>query len=98
MLYVYLLIWNPMLPERFDRQTVINFLDMLPEVVNWRASTGGILIVSRHDVNVLTAKLHEKLLKMNFILARIPGLTSQGWTDADTWKFINNPTPIRGSM
>lgn len=76
------------------RQEVLDFLDTVPEVVNWRATQGIILVVTNLEKRPLTAKLREKFPDMRLILSDVGLKSTDGWTDKETWDFINTPSPV----
>jgi len=80
--------------RRQERQQILDFLDTLPEVKNWRASVGAIFIASDARAKSLTDKIHAKFPQLIFVLARIDRSEAHGWADKDTWRFINNPRPV----
>jgi hypothetical protein len=73
------------------RQDILDFLDSIPSIVNWRASTGAIFIVSNESARQLADRIHEKLPKLHFVLAPIVGFQCQGFAEKGTWDFINHP-------
>jgi hypothetical protein len=77
-----------------NRQEILDAIDKVPEIVNWRASVGAIFLVT--DSNVSSSNVTDLILKAipnisRFIIAPIDGMRSQGMADADTWNFLNNP-------
>jgi hypothetical protein len=86
------MIWNPTLEgkpaQAIDRQVILDFLDTLPEVYNWRANLRAIFIVSDASHELLSEKIHTRFPGLLHIVALISGETCQGWVDQDTWDFI----------
>jgi hypothetical protein len=78
-----------------NRQRILNALDTVEDVVNWRASTGAIFIVTGLNLtsSELAFKLRPKLNGIRFIVASIVGQQAQGESDTATWNFINFPAP-----
>lgn len=72
-------------------QVVLDALDKIPQIINWRASTGAIFLVSSIDASALTDLIHEKLPKEHFVISQISIDTVEGYTDRDTWNFIRRP-------
>jgi hypothetical protein len=70
-----------------ERQVMLNFLDTVPEVLNWRAVSGAIFIIS----STLTFKIHKGFPALNFFLTPVFGTNINGWADMETWDFISNP-------
>jgi hypothetical protein len=79
------------------RKQILDTLDAIPDVKNWRATTGGIFIVTEVDVstNALAMNIHSRLPNVRFILAGVAGAT-QGNSETETWDFLNNPRPSPG--
>lgn len=76
------------------RQNMIDFLDDLPEVVNWRAHIGAIFLASEGPAEVLSDRIHEEFPTLFFIVARISAASTHGWADKDTWDLIQRPRPV----
>jgi hypothetical protein len=77
------------------RQQILDYLDTLrSEVVNWRASSGAIFMISGLDALTLTEKIHAKFPGLVFIITPITIEEIQGYADSDTWNFIRFPRPI----
>jgi hypothetical protein len=80
----------------FDRQKLLDALDTMPNITNWRASTGAVFIVADEsvEVNTIADQLIAKLPDLRFVVSTISSKTSQGFTDKDTWAFITDPKPV----
>jgi hypothetical protein len=91
----YLMVWDDTLegePVRsIERQTILDFLDTLPEVANWRAVMSAIFIVSDESAQLLSEKIHKKFPRLHHVISLVTALECQGWADAKTWGFIEKP-------
>jgi hypothetical protein len=89
-----MLTWQP----PFDRQKILDVINTIPEVANWRASSGAIFVVTLSSVSThhLANTIRAKLPALTFVMAAISGHAAQGNTDQETWDFINNPRPLFG--
>jgi hypothetical protein len=93
---VYMLTWQAWLNNKsFDRQTLLNALDRMPEVLNWRAAIGAAFIVSEASQEQLTDSLMKQIPDLRFVFAQIDMGNIQGWADKETWDFITNPKKVR---
>jgi hypothetical protein len=89
-----MLVWHPIVEKaRIDRRSILDVLDTIPDVKNWRAHVGAILIASDSTAENLFRKIHEKLPTLIFLIAPIEIEEVFGWTDQDTWEFISEPKP-----
>jgi hypothetical protein len=78
-----------------DRQTMIDLIDKIPEIVNWRASNGVIFIISEKNENWISEKIHAGLPQDTaFLVSTITIDSSQGYLDKDSWDFIRNPRRV----
>ncbi|MBV9861115.1 MAG: hypothetical protein JO267_03095 [Alphaproteobacteria bacterium] len=94
---VNLLVSPPVeVPTVVDRQDILNYLDKMPEVANWRASTGAIFIVTNANGMYLSTKIHEAMPRLLFAIVPIDSRQMWGWSDPDTWKFIAQASPLQG--
>jgi hypothetical protein len=88
--------WQPHANNRVvDRQEVLNVLNAIPGVVNWRASIGAIFIISSLSATALSAQLRQKLPGLQHMIAPIDIAVTDGWADADTWSFLQYPSAAR---
>ena len=92
----FIVTWSGVYDDRkgnpvVDRQTILDALDEISEILNWRASTGAVFVVSESTATSLWKKIHEKLPDLHFTIAPISIETIEGWTDERTWEFIRNP-------
>jgi hypothetical protein len=90
----YLIIWTRYKDElHYEQKELTDFINTVPEIVNWRADAGAIFIVSDQHENKLSEIIHGKFPKLRFIIAPIIIQNIQGWASNDTWEFIKNPKP-----
>jgi len=80
-----------------DRQIMLDFLDTLPEVQNWRAAVGAIYIISDATATSIADEIHRKFPALQFVLSKVDILHSNGWADKETWDFINLPGLTRNA-
>jgi hypothetical protein len=71
------------------RQHILDFFDTLPEIKDWLATTGAILIIS----DALTAqaiylKVHEKFPTLGFLITPTNIDYMWGFSSENTWDFI----------
>ena len=92
----YMTTWNTVLEGGgiIERQETLTALDKEPTVVNWRASVGGIFIVSEQNQFVVGTNIHNTFPKLHFVLAPLDVMQLGGWADKDTWDFIGRPRRI----
>lgn len=79
-----------------NRQELLDALDTIHSIKNWRAASGAIFIVTEESVasSSLSQQIHKAIPSLQkFIIARIDGTQSQGLSDKETWNFLNNPKP-----
>jgi hypothetical protein len=79
-----------------DRQDILDGLDKMPEISNWRASTGVIFFVSSEDMFRLSDKIHARFPDLLFMITPIRVSSAAGWTDRETWAFIRAETRYGG--
>lgn len=84
----FALIW-----KETDRQAMLDFLDQVPEIVNWRTISGSVIIVSARDEDWLATKIHQKYPELTFIVAPLRLSEIQGMQPKETWDFIEKPKP-----
>jgi hypothetical protein len=85
----YLMTWSG---SNVNTQTILDALDKLSEIVNWRSATGGIFIVSDTPPNDLSELINNSIPKhVHFVLARLRIGETWGYTDEKTWEFIRRP-------
>lgn len=80
----------------YDRQKIINAIDIMPEVVNWRAASGAIFLVTADGMSSddLANRIIRVLPDLTFIIGPFDAQESQGKADRKTWEFITNPRPV----
>jgi hypothetical protein len=84
----YAILWSV---HDVERQSMLDFLDTIPEILNWRAASGTVFIVSESDVERLTELVRAVKLNMKFLITPIEMDDIQGYQDPKTWEFIRNP-------
>lgn len=77
-----------------NRQTLINAIDSIDIVHNWRASTGAIFVSSPHTAEEISRRIRRSLPKLAFVVAQIDLGNIHGWTDKDSWNFIQHPKAV----
>jgi hypothetical protein len=74
---------------------MIDLIDKIPEIVNWRASIGVIFLVSEKNENWISEKIHAGLPPdAAYLVSTITIDGSQGYLDAESWDFIRNPRRV----
>lgn len=76
-----------------NRQKIVDYLDTVPELKNWRATNGAVFIATEMDENWLAQQIHKAFPEMHFMVTPVQIETVQGYQDAGTWDFIRNPRP-----
>jgi len=90
----YMLTWDRLKPDDGKRrQELMDFLDTIPEVVNWLGTTGVILLVSDMGVDALNDKIHAKFPKLGFFILPVTSDMIGGNSTKLAWDFIANPKP-----
>ena len=75
-----------------NRKDILNVLDKLPEVANWRASTGAIFIISAFGSQYIADKIRQHLPYLIFTIIPIMEFDKiGGYSDKETWDFIKTP-------
>jgi hypothetical protein len=77
-----------------SRQEMLDFLDTLPEIKNWRASEGVIYLAAEISDDQIAEKIRAKYPKLRFIVTQISSATSQGWGAGALWEFIAKPKAV----
>jgi hypothetical protein len=77
-----------------DRQKFLDYLDVLPDIANWRATSGAIFIVTEKDEDWLVKTLRLKFPKITYMVIPVRINEVQGYQDAETWDFIRDPRPV----
>lgn len=85
------MITSLMLP--YKQQEIIDFLETLPAVENWRASDGVVFVVTALSLQHLCGAILARFPGMHFLCVPLESAKVQGWCHPDTWDFINNPRP-----
>jgi hypothetical protein len=88
---LYAMTYHPLINGNpVDRQMILDTLDKMPEILNWRASIGAIFLVSNQSSMVLSRALHLRIPDLLYVILPV-GKGADGWADKDTWTFINDP-------
>jgi hypothetical protein len=92
----YVLTWDRLVNDDGKRrQEFLDFLDTIPEIVNWRGTVGIILIASDLSGEQIQEKIRARFPKeLGFLIFPVNINDTQGYTNKDTWDFIRNPRPI----
>jgi hypothetical protein len=80
--------------DDLPRRTILDTLDAIPDVLNWRAAVGAIIIVSESDARSISEKINEKLPKLHFLVSPVSIDSAEGYMDKDTWNFIRRPRRV----
>jgi hypothetical protein len=89
------LLFNDLKGLGVERQQILDALDKVPEIVNWRAATGAIFIASESSGKVLSEKINSAIPRhVHFVLVDAEIDQVWGWTDEETWNFIRRPRRI----
>jgi hypothetical protein len=80
--------------QLFDRQLLLNALDKIPDVVNWRAAIGAVFVVSNATPVRLREQIHAALPDLQFVITPIDIQTIEGWADKETWDFVRRPRRV----
>jgi hypothetical protein len=92
---VFVLVWSPLVINKvIDRQELIDVLDKIPEIANWRASTGAIFLNSDADAITLYERIHSAMPNLLFVVSEININTCKGWDVPQTWDFIARPRSV----
>lgn len=78
------------------RQTMQQFVDTLPEIVNWHAPLpNAIFLVSEKGAREIAKRIHTAFPASRFVVLEIQKewVTRGGWMGAKTWDLIKNPKP-----
>lgn len=74
------------------RQQVLDFLDTLPQVLNWYAVLAeSIIVISEHNAAELRELIRNRYPYTFFIITEIPRGNNDGLLPKAAWDFINNP-------
>jgi hypothetical protein len=76
-----------------DREKVIEAIDKVPEIVNWRSTAGAIFVVSEKTADWITNKIHKVFpeKEMIFLISPLNIQECQGYLDQETWDFLRTP-------
>jgi hypothetical protein len=91
---IYVMIWHPYIGEKvIERSVVLDSLDKIPEIENWRANIGAIFIASKSSASEISDSIRQKIPGLMHMVIPIDLAHMQGWADRDTWEFILKPRP-----
>ncbi len=88
----YLIVFNDQFSERDD---LTNFVDAIPEIINWRTDMPGCLMVvselSAREIAQHLSELNEKRdgQKKGYFLVSEVGTNKQGWLPKPAWRLMN---------
>jgi len=89
MLKPYLLSVDGIVMRRND---VLDYLDTLPEVLNWYAiMRDSIFIISEYNATQLREALHLRFPYSFFIITELQAGMYDGWLPKKNWDFIARP-------
>jgi hypothetical protein len=74
-----------------DRQPLLDFIDKIPEIVNWQAGGGAIFLISEQSPDWISEKIHSKFPDLNYIIMPVDIVGAQGYTQKDVWDFLQRP-------
>lgn len=87
---LYILTWNRISGKtQVFRQQILDALDDIKDVHDWRAATGAIFVTTDRDEEFLTDELRKRVPNLVFIFSLIEAETTQGYADKNTWEFID---------
>ncbi len=74
------------------RQQVLDFLDTLPQVLNWYAPLPqSVILISDSPMQKLSELIHNHYPMSFFIITEIVDKANNGWLPREAWEFINDP-------
>lgn len=90
--FSYLLLFDD---TKVTRQKVVERIDAMSEIVNWKAfMPSGIIVVSSIDADELARGIREHQdSKYTFILTKLTS-AKNGWLPTSVWDFMNQPKPV----
>lgn len=75
-----------------SRQQVVDFLDTLPQILNWYAPLPqSIILISDQPARTLRELIHNRYPQSFFIITEIQSKGADGWLPKAAWDFINRP-------
>jgi hypothetical protein len=91
----YLLTWTLKKGDQlFPAKEIVDYLDTLQDIKNWRNDVGAIFLVSELSPTQLHSKIHRKFPELRYIITPIDINDIEGWAPKDTWDFIRYPKPV----
>jgi hypothetical protein len=93
----YMLTWHPWYKKfdsQVDRQHILDVIDKMPEVENWRAAIGAIFLATDLNARQLSDKIHQSMPDLTFLVVPAKLDQVEGWADRKTWDFIRRPKRV----
>jgi hypothetical protein len=88
----YVMTWLPFVNNvPVDRQVILNALNTVNGVLNWRASVGAVFIISNSTATVLSAQIQQKIPGLHHVIVPVDMTVTNGWADKETWEFLQRP-------
>ena len=88
----YVLVWHPLIGNRtVSRKEILDALNTIPEVLNWRAAVGTIFLISEQTSPQVSDKIRAKIPGLLHVVVPVDMNITQGWADKDTWDFLTRP-------
>jgi hypothetical protein len=78
----------------FSRQILLDALNKMSIIENWRAAVGAIFMASNASDDEIADGIHKAIPGLTFIVSEIEIATSQGIADKKTWDFITFPKRV----
>jgi hypothetical protein len=99
MMKPYVLTWLPWLDGGpIDRQKILDVLNTMPEVLNWRAAVGAIFIISESSPTQLSIGLRTRIPNLHHMIVPIDVTIADGWADKETWDFIQHSQRVASGL
>lgn len=89
----FIVVWDNVSKEGVPVTTFREFIDTIPEIINWRQVLGILIIASDEDETWIANKVHEKFPQLTFVVSRVQQYNVNGWADQQTWDHLNFPGP-----
>jgi hypothetical protein len=76
--------------ELGERETVKNFIDSVPEIMNWRRDLpSSMYLISEKDAEWICDKIRSHFPKGSFLVAELTE-NKQGYLSEKTWKLLRD--------
>ncbi len=72
-------------------QTLLDFLNSQPEILNWFYLPPSVFIVSNSNAHVISDLIRTNIPGMLFFITEIVPANNNGFLPQMAWDFINNP-------